>query len=451
MRAPASAAASRADASLRVAACATTLGEHRVVVHPDDRPDLHPAVHPHSLAGRHREGDERAGRRQEAAGRVLGVQPRLDGVTGEARRRDLGRQRLALRDEQLQTHEVQAGHELGHRVLDLQAGVHLEERRGAVGREHELDGSGPRVGHRPRGGDGGLAQPGAQGLVDRRRGGLLEHLLVAPLHRAVALEQRHDLPVQVRHHLHLDVARPLDVALEEDRPVPERLLRLAPGAVDSGVQRLLGSDDPHAPPATAGTGLHQHRVADLARGRREPGRGQPGDVDAWQHRHAGCGHELLRGELRAHRRDRLGRRTDPGQADVQDGLGERCVLGQEPVAGVHRVGAGALRRVDQTVAAQVGVARCAARQVHRDVGLGDERCVRVGVGEDGDAADAHGATGTEDAAGDLAPVGDQQALHAPHIRNTPKPRAPRTSTFATTDRHRPSTVRVSRGSRMPSS
>jgi hypothetical protein len=44
-----------------------------------------------------------------------------------------------------------------------------------------------------------------------------------------------------------------------------------------------------------------------------------------------------------------------------------------------------------------------------DVGLGDVRGVRVGVGVDGDGADAEAAAGGEDAAGDLAPVGDQNS------------------------------------------
>ena len=44
----------------------------------------------------------------------------LDPVLGE-------RQRLAGGDAELLGHQVDAAHELGDRVLDLQAGVHLEE------------------------------------------------------------------------------------------------------------------------------------------------------------------------------------------------------------------------------------------------------------------------------------------------------------------------------------
>jgi hypothetical protein len=52
------------------------------------------------------------------------------------RQRDVGlreRQRLAARDADLLLHDVDAGRSVsGHRVLDLQPGVHLDEVEGAV-------------------------------------------------------------------------------------------------------------------------------------------------------------------------------------------------------------------------------------------------------------------------------------------------------------------------------
>ena len=51
------------------------------------------------------------------------------------------RQRLAGRDPDLLGDEVEPGHHLGDRVLDLEPGVHLEEEEVAVLVE-ELDGAG---------------------------------------------------------------------------------------------------------------------------------------------------------------------------------------------------------------------------------------------------------------------------------------------------------------------
>ena len=71
-----------------------------------------------------------------------------------------------------------------------------------------------------------------------------------PLDGAVALADRDDRAVRVGEQLHLDVARPLEVALAVERAVAERALGLA----FRGVERLLelgrGTHDAHAP-ATA--------------------------------------------------------------------------------------------------------------------------------------------------------------------------------------------------------
>ena len=52
------------------------------------------------------------------------------------------------RDEQLRAHQIEAGDGLGHRMLDLQARVHLEEvelRLVALALEQELDRAGVHV------------------------------------------------------------------------------------------------------------------------------------------------------------------------------------------------------------------------------------------------------------------------------------------------------------------
>jgi hypothetical protein len=50
----------------------------------------------------------------------------------ETRSSNSGRQRLAAGDPHLPVDQVEPGHQLGHRVLDLEAGVHLEEVEAAV-------------------------------------------------------------------------------------------------------------------------------------------------------------------------------------------------------------------------------------------------------------------------------------------------------------------------------
>ncbi|MNC91474.1 hypothetical protein D3C83_77450 [compost metagenome] len=54
-------------------------------------------------------------------------------------------QALAGRDAKLPFHQVEAGHGLRHRVLDLQARVHLHEVERAACFDDELDGAGVHV------------------------------------------------------------------------------------------------------------------------------------------------------------------------------------------------------------------------------------------------------------------------------------------------------------------
>jgi hypothetical protein len=86
-------------------------------------------------------------------------------------------------------HDVDAGDQLGHRMLDLDAGVHLDEVELAVLVE-ELEGAGAAIADLAAGLGAALADACPRpGCGDARRGRFLEDLLVATLHRAVALAQ----------------------------------------------------------------------------------------------------------------------------------------------------------------------------------------------------------------------------------------------------------------------
>ena len=313
--------------------------------------------------------------------------------------RGVERQRGALGHRQLQRDQVQAGDQLGHRVLDLQPGVHLQERGRPAGGDEELDRAGADVADGPGGRDRGLVQLAAEAGGQGGRC-LLDDLLVPPLHRAVPLAQRQDGPVGVREDLHLDVPGRRQPALHEHGPVPERRGRLPPGGLDRTVQLGRCRDHPHAPTAAAVGRLDQQRVTGVGRDRvRRPGR---------QDRHAGRGHPLLGVHFGPHRRDRLRRWPDPDQPGRQHGPGEPGVLGQEPVPRVDRVRAGAHGRVHQQVGPQVGLGRGRPGQLHREVGLADPGPTGVHSGMHRHRRDAQRPAGPDDPARDLTPVGDQQ-------------------------------------------
>ncbi len=124
-------------------------------------------------------------------------------------------------------------------------------------------------------------------------------------------------------------------------------------------------------------------------------------------RHAGLPHQLARACLRAHRLDRRCRRPDEHGAAVLERLGEGRVLGQEAVAGVDRLGARALDRLDQLLDVEVALGgRPGAEQVGL-VGALDVERVAVELGVDGDGRDPELLAGADDSDRDLAAVGDQ--------------------------------------------
>ena len=143
---------------------------------------------------------------------ILGVDATFDRRAALANVLLAERKRLAGRDLDLCPHEVDAGDHFGDRMLDLDARVHLEEIEVALGIDEELDRAGADVVD----GLGRLHGDPAHGLarlrVERGRGRLLDHLLVAALDRALALVDVNDVAVLVAEHLHLDVARRVDEA-----------------------------------------------------------------------------------------------------------------------------------------------------------------------------------------------------------------------------------------------
>ena len=150
-------------------------------------------------------------------------------------------QRLAGGDAHLLAHDVDAGDHLGHAVLDLHAGVHLQEEVLAVVGEQAFDRARAAVVDRARGGDGDLAEALAQRGVDGRGRRLLDQLLVAALDRAVALAEGDDVAVAVGEDLDLDVARVGQVALEVDGRVAEELLALAGRALERRLELVLAT------------------------------------------------------------------------------------------------------------------------------------------------------------------------------------------------------------------
>ena len=388
------------------------LGDHRVVVHRDLAAFVDAGVHAHRARHLRRRpiADQAADRRQEAALRILGIDPALD--------RPAVALQVGLRERELLAgghadhllDQVEPGDHLGDRMLDLQPRVHLEEVEAAIAPHDELDGAGRLVADRARQRHRLLAHRAPGGLVEERRRRLLDHLLVAALDRALAFPQVDEVAVRVAQHLDLDVPRLLDELLDEHPVVAEARLRLGLARHEAFARLLVVVRDAQALATAAGRRLDHHRIADVLRNP-HGGRRVGNDVGVARNRiDVRLGGELLRRDLVAHRGDRRVLRADEHDAGGLHVARERLVLRQEAVARMHGLGAGLLARGDDAIHREVGLARRRRADAHGFVGEFDVPRVAVGLGVDGDGRDAHRARGADHAAGDFAAVGDQDLL-----------------------------------------
>ena len=230
-------------------------------------------------------------------------------------------------------------------MLDLQPGIHLDE-IGAPAAGNELHRASAHIADSRRGLPRGLVQRLAPLIVKRRGRRFLDHLLMAALQRAFALEQRDDPAVAVAKDLHLDMARPLDELFEKQPVVPESGGRLALRSGSGGFQLPRAPHHAHALAAAARDRLEQHRKADplcLAREGLDILRlamitGHDG--------HTGLFHQRFGGGFGAHGADRRGGRPHENQPGGLAGFREIRVLREETVAGMDGFRAAGLRGGD---------------------------------------------------------------------------------------------------------
>ena len=147
-------------------------------------------------------------------------------------------------------------------MLDLQTCIHLQEVEILLLIHQELNRAGVRVSRRLSHADCRLPHSTPHIGVDDRGRRLLDYLLVAALQRAFPLSQVNSIPVLVREHLHLNVARIHDRLLKVNFTVAKGTLRLAPRSFQCGLKLIWRMHQPH--PLTSATrgGFQHHRIPD---------------------------------------------------------------------------------------------------------------------------------------------------------------------------------------------
>ncbi len=257
---------------------------------------------------------------------ILGVKARLDRSPARRWRARGHESVVACGSAHHPLDQVDAGDLLGHPMLDLQAGVDLQEGEGVASRVvQELDRAGRAVAGRAAESDGGFDQRGAgrRGQVWRRR--LLDHLLVSPLQRAIAFAERQHAAFAVAKDLHLYVTGGGHELLEENAAVAETC-RGKPR--DGGVgrkNRLVALAHAHANAAAAGRRLQHDRVSDRPRGV-EGALGVRQQLGSGGQRHAARLGQRARAMLEPERIQVRHGRPDEDDRRGLAGLGERSAL-----------------------------------------------------------------------------------------------------------------------------
>ena len=348
--------------------------------------------------------------------RILGGDPALDGAAADANL-VLGRhptvrfaEPRALGDADLSFDEVDTGDLFGHRVLDLNPWVDLDEVEApGIDVEQELDRARVSVLRGSGESERGIVKRRAcLGIEPHRRCGL-DNLLVAALYRAVALEQVERVAVVIGQNLDLDMAGAVDQLFEEHRVVAEGGAGLAPRRADLRRELARFSHDPHAAAAPAPARLDHQGKADLAGG--AIGRGRIGRHRRARGQHGNLGRagERAGGDLVAERPQDLGRGADESQPGLGAGLGKIGVLGKESIAGMNGIDTGLDGDPENLVDFEIGPDRLQpVADAVAFIGLEPVQREAVLVRVDRDRADAEFGGGAKDADRDLAPVRDQQ-------------------------------------------
>ena len=217
-------------ASPRCAPCDDQLGDHRIVIGRDRRrlPRRRCRRAPRLHAAEMRNGRARPVEGRKPCDRILRIEPRLHRPAVDRKLVLPLRQRLAatppaaaIRPDPAPVISSVTGCSTWSRVF-ISMNQMRSARRPSRRVGDELDRARADIVDRLRRLDRRLAHRRARRLVHARRRRLLDHLLVAALQRAVALEQVDDIAVRVAEHLHLDMARALDIFLDQHAVVAER-------------------------------------------------------------------------------------------------------------------------------------------------------------------------------------------------------------------------------------
>jgi hypothetical protein len=235
-------------------------------------------------------------------------------------------------------------------MFDLDPRVDFDEEEFAGVRiDQEFNRTGIVIAGLPRNSDCGIRNRAADRGIEVQRRSNLNHLLMPPLHRAVALIKVQNVAVLIGENLNFDVPCPPDVALQKDRAVAEGRLRFLAGLFEFPGELFGLIDDAHAASAAAEGRFDDQREADiLGESARLPWIGQR-FVRPRDDRNFGAFRKAARSRLVAQRFEQMRAGSDEGDAGGFASARQRGVLRKEAVPRMDRVDALLFRECDDPI------------------------------------------------------------------------------------------------------
>ena len=211
-------------------------------------------------------------------------------------------------------------------MLHLDAGVHFHEVEMLARLIDEVfDRAGVLVVDRLDEIHGSRAHALAHFRGEKGRGAFLDDLLVAALHRAIALAEVDEMAVGIGNDLELDVVRVEHQFLHVTIAISEAGHGLVRSGLEKGLELLRLEAGAHPASAAAGRSLDHHRQADLHRFRVSLV-GIRQDFRSGSDRHAVRDRSGAGGGLVAHHPDHIRRGADENDAGALADIGEAGVF-----------------------------------------------------------------------------------------------------------------------------
>src|SRR5215813_4057777 len=163
------------------------------------------------------------------------------------------------------------------------------------------------------------------------------HLLMATLHRTVALIQMQEIAVLVSKDLYFDVARTREKFLEEYRSIPERRFRFALRFFDACFEFGFLLNNTHSTPATPHCSFDDNGIADLSCNFLGFGHGLHRLFGSWQDRNPSYGCQPSGGSLISEEFQQFRRGADEGDPGFATGARESGVFRQKTISWMDRV------------------------------------------------------------------------------------------------------------------